>query len=128
VPGAPKESNASSDVTIFHNPSCSNSRTALGILQEQSVSYVVVEYLKTPPDRDTLETIIARLAQPIHELVRTSDKRFVELGLNPNDYQTPAPIVDLLLGHPELMQRPIVVRGERAVIARPGDRIAEILT
>jgi len=100
VPDAPKESNAPSDVTIFHNPSCSNSRTALGILHEQSVSYVVVEYLKTPPDRDTLETIIAKLAQPIHELVRTSDKRFVELGLDPNDYQTAAPIVDLLLGHP----------------------------
>ena len=116
------------EVTIFHNPSCSNSRTAIGILHEQSVSYVVVEYLKTPPDRDTLETIIAKLAQPIHELVRTSDKRFVELGLDPNDYQTAAPIVDLLLGHPELMQRPIVVRGERAVIARPGDRIAEILS
>jgi arsenate reductase (glutaredoxin) len=128
VPDAPRESNGSSDVTIFHNPSCSNSRAALGILQEQSVNYVVVEYLKTPPARDTLETIISKLAQPIHELVRTGDKRFVELGLDPNDYQASAPIVDLLLRHPELMQRPVVVRGERAVIARPGDRIAEILT
>jgi arsenate reductase (glutaredoxin) len=127
MPDVQRESTASSDVTIFHNPSCSNSRGALGILEEQSLNYVVVEYLKTPPDRDTLEAIVSKLAQPIRELVRTSDKKFIELGLDPSDYQTSAQIVDLLLQHPELMQRPIVVRGERAVIARPSDRIAEVL-
>jgi arsenate reductase (glutaredoxin) len=124
---APSESNASSEVTIFHNPSCSNSRGALGILDQRSVDYVVVEYLKTPPDRDTLETIISKLVQPMSELVRTTDKKFVELGLDPTGYQTSEQIVDLLLVHPELMQRPVVVKGNRAVIARPSDRIAEVL-
>jgi arsenate reductase (glutaredoxin) len=127
MPNAPSESNTSSEVTIFHNPSCSNSLGALGILNQRSVEFVVVEYLKTPPDRDTLETIISKLVQPMSELVRTTDKKFVELGLDPTGYQTTEQIVDLLLVHPELMQRPVVVKGDRAVIARPSDRIAEVL-
>jgi arsenate reductase len=127
MPNAPSESNTSSEVTIFHNPSCSNSLGALGILNQRSVEFVVVEYLKTPPDRDTLETIISKLVQPMSELVRTTDKKFVELGLDPTGYQTSEQIVDLLLVHPELMQRPVVVKGDRAVIARPSDRIAEVL-
>ena len=114
-------------VTIFHNPSCSNSRTALGILQERSVDHEVVEYLASPPSRETLEMIISKLCDPVADLVRSTDKRFLELGLDPGAYANAADVIELLLVHPELMQRPIVIKGDRAVIARPGDRVAEVL-
>ncbi len=114
-------------VTIFHNPSCSNSRTALGILQDKSVDHGVVEYLIAPLSRETLEMIASKLLDPVSDLVRTTDKRFLELGLDPTAYTRAEQVIDLLLAHPELMQRPVVVRGDRAMIARPGDRVAELL-
>ncbi len=116
------------EVTIFHNPSCSHSRGALGILNERSVAYGVIEYLNAPPSRETLEMIISKLVNPVPELVRTADKRFVDLGLDPNGYQSAEEVVELLLVHPELMQRPIVIKGARAVIARPSERVAEVLS
>lgn len=115
------------EVTIFHNPSCSHSRGALGILNEQSVDHDVVEYLITPPSRETLEMIVSKLVNPVPELIRTTDKRFVELGLDPKAYTTAPEVIDFLLIHPELMQRPVVIKGDRAVIARPSARVAEVL-
>lgn len=117
----------SHEVTIFHNPSCSHSRGALGILDEQGVDHRVVEYLVTPPSRETLEMIISKLVDPVPDLIRTTDKRFAELGIDPGPYDTPEKVIEFLLVHPELMQRPIVIRGDRAVIARPSERVAEIL-
>jgi arsenate reductase len=115
------------EVTIFHNPSCSHSRGALGILEEQSIDHEVVEYLITPPSRETLEMIISKLINPVPELIRTSDKKFVALGADPNAYTSAEQVIEFLLLHPELMQRPIVIKGDRAVIARPSERAAEVL-
>jgi arsenate reductase len=115
------------EVTIFHNPSCSHSRGALGILNEQSIDHDVVEYLSAPPSRETLEMIVSKLIDPVPELIRTTDKRFVELGLDPKGYSTAREVIEFLLVHPELMQRPIVIKGDRAVIARPSERVAEVL-
>jgi arsenate reductase (glutaredoxin) len=112
-------------VTVYHNPSCGKSRGALEILRERGVACDVVEYLQAPPDRATLESFLALLAGPPAELVR-KDKRFKELGLDPTQYVTRAQVVDLLLAHPELMERPVVVRGSRAVIARPSERVLEL--
>lgn len=113
-------------VTVYHNPACGKSRGALEILRARAVACDVVEYLATPPDRPTLERILAQLAGPPADLVR-KDRRFRELGLRPDDYTTRAEVVALLLEHPELMERPVVVRGERAVIARPSERVEELL-
>jgi arsenate reductase (glutaredoxin) len=96
------------------------------ILRERGVEFDVVEYLKTPPDRATLERILDHLPNPPADLVR-KDKRFKELGLDEADYQTRDQVIDLLLEHPELMQRPVVFRGERAIIARPSDKVLELL-
>jgi arsenate reductase len=82
--------------------------------------------MKTPLDRATLERLLALLAGPPGDLVR-KDKRFTELGLRAEDYTTRARVVALLLEHPELMERPVVVRGERAVIARPSEKVLELL-
>jgi len=113
-------------VTIYHNPVCGKSRGALDILRERGVDCDVVEYLKTPLDRATLTRFLDLLPGPPADLVR-KDKRFKELGLDPNDYVTKQQVVDVLLKHPELMERPVVIRGDRAVVARPSERVLEIL-
>lgn len=113
-------------MTIYHNPVCSKSRGALEILRERSVACEVVEYLVQPLDRATLAHILSLLPDPPAALVR-KDKRFAELGLDAADYTTAAAVTDLLLAHPELMERPVIVRGERAVIARPSEKVLEIL-
>jgi arsenate reductase (glutaredoxin) len=113
------------ELLVYHNPSCSKSRGALDILSERGVTTDVVEYLKAPPDRAALERIVDAVPDPPAELVR-KDKRFEELGLDPDGYTDRESVIALLLEHPELMQRPVVFRGERAVIARPSDKVLEL--
>ena len=113
-------------VEVFHNPKCSKSRGALEILQERGVQADVVEYLKTPPDRATLERIVDSISDPPAALVR-HDKRFADLGLNPEGYVSRDAVVAVLLEHPELMERPVVFVGERAVIARPSEKVLDLL-
>jgi arsenate reductase (glutaredoxin) len=111
---------------VFHNPSCSKSRGALEILREQGIDTDVVEYLKALPDRATLERIVDSIPNPPAELVR-KDKKFKELGLSAADYTTRDAVVELLLAHPELMERPVVFRGDRAVIARPSELVLDLV-
>lgn len=114
------------DVTIYHNPGCSKSRGALEILNDRGIDIEVHEYLKKPLDRTVLEGFLALLPDTPAELVR-KDKRFKELELDANDYVSADSVVALLIEHPELMQRPVVIRGDRAVIARPSEKVAELL-
>ena len=113
-------------ITVWHNPVCGKSRGALEILNERGVEAEVVEYLKTPPDRATYERFLTLLGGAPGDLVR-KDKRFAELGLRAEDYTTREQVVTLLLAHPELMERPVVIRGGRAVIARPSEKVLELL-
>src|SRR5215472_17051655 len=113
-------------VTIYHNPGCKHSRGALELLDNRGVEHDTIEYLKTPPDRAALERILGLLSDPPAELVR-DDKRLKELGLKKEDYQSKAAVIDLLPKHPELMQRPIIIRGGRAVIARPPELLLPLL-
>jgi arsenate reductase len=110
------------DVTIYHNPKCSSSRTALGELEARDLDLEVVQYLKSPLDRRGLEQLLDILDAPPGDLVR-HDARFAELGLDPEGYSTRKAVVDVLVEHPELMQRPIIVRGKKAVIARPAAEV-----
>jgi arsenate reductase len=114
------------DVLVFHNPVCSKSRGALEILADRGVDADVVEYLKAPPERAVLERIVDAIDSEPAALVR-KDKRFKELGLDAGAYTTRAEVVGLLLEHPELMERPVVFVGDRAVIARPSERVLELL-
>jgi arsenate reductase len=98
----------------------------MDLLHARDVEFDIIEYLKKPPTRETLEKIIDMLDGPVADLVR-KDKRFKELGLSPNDYVEKKTVVALLLKHPELMQRPIVIRGKRAIIARPPEKLATLL-
>ena len=114
-------------LTVYHNPVCGQSRGALDILQERGVKFDVIEYLKSPLDRATLERILEMLPNPPADLVR-KDKNFEALGLDASKYTTREAVVDLLLQHPVLMQRPIIIRGQKAVIARPSEKVSELLT
>ncbi len=87
----------------------------------------VIQYLETPPDRDTLEMIVAALEDPVEDLVR-KDATFKKLELDPADFTTGPAVVDLLLEHPKLLQRPVLVKDDRAIIGRPKDRVEPFVT
>ncbi|MEE6286903.1 ArsC/Spx/MgsR family protein [Georgenia sp. MJ173] len=114
------------DLTVLHNPRCSTSRFAMDSVTEAAVDAEVVQYLKTPLDRNELLALIAKLEDPPADLVR-KDAFFTEQGLSAQDYTTPEQVADLLVTHPRLMQRPVLVRGDRAIIGRPKDRVAQFL-
>ena len=100
----------------------------MAVAEERNVQAEVVLYMKTPPDRATLETIVSLLEDPVEDLVR-KDSKFKALGLNPEDYVgNPQAVIDLLVERKALMQRPVLLRSNKAIIGRPKDRIAEFLT
>lgn len=99
----------------------------MAVAEAEGVEVDVVVYMKQPPDRATLEAIVAKLEDPVEDLVR-KDAKFEKLGLSPDDYVgNPGAVVDLLVQHKELMQRPVLVRADKALIGRPKDRIAPFL-
>jgi arsenate reductase len=113
--------------TLFHNPRCSKSRGARDLLDGAGVGYRVVEYLKAPPTRAELEHLVAILEDPPGALVRTGDGAFRDLGVDAGSLADPAAVVDLLVAHPALMERPVLVVGDRAVIGRPPERVRDLL-
>ena len=87
----------------------------------------MIEYLKASPDRATLEHIAGNYQGPLVDLIRTGDAAFTDLDIDPATLTTPAEVVEVLLDHPEVMQRPILVRGDAVVIARPPELVAHLL-
>lgn len=114
------------EVTVFHNPNCSTSRSAIEKTETADVEVEVVRYLKEPLDRDALLLLIDKLEDPTADLVR-KDGFFTDQGLVADDYVTPEAVADLLVEHPRLMQRPVLVKGNRAIIGRPKDRVDAFL-
>lgn len=115
-----------SDVTILHSSACSTSRHALDEASSAGVDAEVVHYLKNPLDRAELLELMDKLEDPPADLVR-KDGFFKTQRLDADDYATPEAVADLLVEHPRLMQRPVLVRGGRAIIGRPKDRVATFL-
>lgn len=126
LPGRAGHKVADMSVTIYHNPRCSTSRHALTEAGTHNVDHEVVQYLKTPLDRDDLLELMGILQDPPADLVR-KDAHFKELGLSAEDYTTAEQVADLLVQHPRLMQRPVLVRGNQAIIGRPKDRAEQFL-
>ena len=112
-------------VVIYHNTRCSKSRSACEIVAGRGVEARIVEYLKTPPGRDELRELLRKLGMKPSELVRRGEEAFKEnyAGKTLDEEQW----LDALVAHPVLIERPIVVRGDRAVIGRPPGKIAELL-
>ena len=99
----------------------------MAVAKELGVDTEIVQYLKTPPDKATLEKIIGMLEDPVEDLVR-KDAKFEKLGLDPAAFVgKPKAVVDILLKHKELMQRPILIKGNKAIIGRPKERAAAFL-
>lgn len=109
-------------IRLYHNPRCTTSRKALAILESSGVDFATILYLKEPPTRAQLVDLVGRLDDPPADLVR-KDKRFRDLGLDPADYETAEEVVEVLVDHPELMQRPLIDDGARVAIGRPLDRL-----
>ena len=95
-------------------------------MRERGVEFDVIEYLKTPLSRADFERFLDLLPNPPADLVR-KDKRFKELGLDENQYATREAVIAVLLEHPELMQRPVIIKGQKAVLARPSEKVLEVL-
>ena len=114
------------DVTIFHNPNCSTSKFAVAAAEEASVDAEIELYLKTKPGVAEITALAAKLEDPPADMVR-KDKFFADQGLDEADYQTVAQVAELIAEHPRLLQRPILVKGDRAIIGRPKDRVAPFL-
>lgn len=108
--------------TIYHNPRCSKSRQTLELLKGHTQDITIVEYLKTPPDTAILKDLLAKLAIPAKDLVRQKEELFKELGLAHkilNEQQW----IEILAEYPKLIERPIVVKGNKAVIGRPPESV-----
>ena len=114
------------DITVLHNPRCSTSRYAVETLQEAGVAHTLVRYLSEPLDEPALRDLVARLEDPVTELVRR-DPAFERSGLTEADVADVDGVVAALLAHPELMQRPVLLVGDRAFIGRPRSRVTELV-
>ncbi len=114
-------------VTIYHNPYCNSSVNAVAIAEDLGVDHEVVIYRKNPPDRATLEWLVDHLEDEPTALVRR-DSLFKKLELSDDDVATKEQIVDTLLAHKMLLQRPVVVRGDRAIVGRPKGRVHDLLS
>jgi len=112
-------------IVIYHNPRCSKSRQALEILREHKIELHVIEYLKNPPDAKTLKELLKKLRLRARDIVRDGEDEFAVLQI-PNDASDEEWIA-AIVKHPILLQRPVVIRGNQAVIGRPPEKVMELL-
>lgn len=115
-----------SAITIYHNPACGTSRNVLGLIRNSGAEPTVIEYLKTPPDRATLQALIAALGIPLREAIRQKGTPYAELGLDDPTLSDDA-LLDAMLQHPILINRPIVVTALGTRLCRPSETVLEIL-
>jgi arsenate reductase len=113
-------------VTIYHNPQCGTSRNVLGLIRNAGIEPEVIEYLKTPPDRATLKLLIARMGGNVRDLLREKGTPYAELGLDRSDLDDGV-LLDMMLAHPVLINRPIVVTEKGVMLCRPSEKVLEIL-
>lgn len=115
----------SADVTIYHNPACGTSRNTLALIREAGIEPRVIEYLKNPPDRKTLLELLAKTKLSPRALMR--EKEVAKLGLGDSSTWSDAEIIDQMLKHPILMNRPVVITPRGAMLSRPSETVLQIL-
>jgi arsenate reductase len=113
-------------VTIYHNPKCAKSRATLKLLRDHGVEPVVVEYLKTPPNRAELASLVKLLGIEPRALLRTKEAEYKQAGLA-NPKLSDAAILQAMVRHPKLIERPIVVANRRAALGRPPENVLKLL-
>lgn len=114
------------DVTIWHNPRCSKSRAALEFLESKDLDINIVKYLETNPSKNELKEILAMLGIAPRALMRTKEDIYNELGLK--DENDDEKLIEAMVSHPKLIERPIIIKDNSAVIARPLENINELLS
>ena len=113
-------------VTIYHNPRCSKSRQTLGLLEDRGVEFRVIEYLNNPPTVGQLERILTRLGLEPRELMRRNEKEYLALNLDDPSLSRDA-LINAMIAHPILIQRPIVLANDKAAIGRPPEAVLDVL-
>ncbi len=112
-------------IIVWHNPRCSKSRAGIKYLDEKEIEYEVRRYLDEPPSKEELKEVLKKLGMKPRELMRTKEKIYRELGLK--DVEDDEKLIEAMVEHPKLIERPIVIKGDKAVVARPETKIDEIL-
>lgn len=115
-----------SPITIYHNPDCGTSRNVLAMIRNSGAEPTIIEYLKTPPERETLEALIAAMGLPVRALLREKGTPYAELGLDDPKWSE-AQLLDFMLQHPILINRPIVVTPLGTRLCRPSSTVLDLL-
>ena len=113
------------DITIWHNPKCSKSRASFALLDEKDMDVEVVNYLDTPPTEDELKALLVMLGMQPRELMRTKEDIYKALNLKSEEDN--ATLIKAMVENPKLIERPIVIKGDKAVIGRPIENVVELL-
>jgi arsenate reductase len=114
------------ELTLYHNPRCSKSRGALELLEQRGLNPTVIRYLETPPSATELKQILTRLGISPRQLLRSGEEEYKTLNLT-DPSLTDAEIIEAMVNHPKLIERPILVAGDVAVVGRPPEKVLEIL-
>ena len=114
------------ELTLYHNPRCSKSRGALELLEARGLTPTVVRYLETPPSATELQALLAKLGFNARQLLRTGEDEYKTLNLA-DATLTEAQLIEAMASHPKLIERPILVAGDKAVVGRPPENVLEIL-
>lgn len=112
-------------ITIWHNPRCSKSRDAAALLEEKGIDAEVVKYLETPPTKEELIAVLKMLGLTARELMRTKEELYKELDLK--EVTDEEQLIEAMVAHPKLIERPIVIKGNKAAIGRPIEKIIDLL-
>ena len=115
-----------STITIYHNPACGTSRNVLGLIRNSGEEPTIIEYLKTPPDRDTLQALIAAMGVPVRDVLREKGTPYAELDLG-NPKWSDDDLIGFMLQHPILINRPIVVTPLGTRLCRPSEAVLDLL-
>ena len=113
-------------VSIYHNPRCSKSRQTLALLEERGIEPEMVLYLETPPDKKTLKEVLQKLGISARQLLRTGDDAYKENNLA-DDSLSEEQLIDAMVANPKLIERPIVINGDKAALGRPPEQVLDIL-
>jgi arsenate reductase len=119
-------SDAGDKITVYQKPTCSKCMTAVKILKERGADFEAIDYYEAPLDSEELAGLIAKLGIPVRDLLRKDEQVYRDLKLGERQ-TSDAELVDLMVKHPDLIQRPIVVRGNRAIVGRPPESVERIL-
>ena len=113
-------------VSIYHNPRCSKSRQTIALLEEQGIDPEIVLYLETPPTADTLSDLLGKLGITPRQLLRKGEAAYKENNLSDTSL-TDQQLIDAMVAHPKLIERPIVINGSKAALGRPPEQVLDIL-